>query len=96
VFTDSGAVFTGRLRAAGRVALEVTLHARGVVLSHSRPYPRRALRQGRTLPPDPEQLAGAPATGQDHRAQLQAHLDVFRGYYITVRGPSYFDVITRS
>jgi transposase len=38
VLTDNGAVFTGRSRGHGRVALEVTLHARGVVISHSRPY----------------------------------------------------------
>jgi hypothetical protein len=38
VLTDNGAVFTGRYRGHGRVALEVTLHARGVVVSHSRPY----------------------------------------------------------
>jgi transposase InsO family protein len=38
VLTDNGAVFTGRFRGGGRVMLEVTLHARGVLLSHSRPY----------------------------------------------------------
>jgi transposase InsO family protein len=36
VLTDNGAVFTGRYRGGGRVALEVTLHANGVLLSHSR------------------------------------------------------------
>ncbi len=38
VLTDNGAVFTGRYRGHGRVILEVTRHARGVLLSHSRPY----------------------------------------------------------
>jgi transposase InsO family protein len=38
VLSDNGAVFTGRYRGGGRVALEVTLHARGVVCSHCRPY----------------------------------------------------------
>src|SRR3954462_15669810 len=38
VLSDNGAVFTGRFRGGGRVALEVTLHARGVVCSHCRPY----------------------------------------------------------
>ena len=38
MLTDNGAVFTGRYRGPGRVALEITLHTRGVVLSHSRPY----------------------------------------------------------
>jgi hypothetical protein len=37
LLTDNGAVFTGRYRGGGRVALGITLHARGVVLSHSRP-----------------------------------------------------------
>jgi transposase InsO family protein len=36
--TDNGAVFTGRDRGHGQVALEATLRARGVILSHSRPY----------------------------------------------------------
>jgi transposase InsO family protein len=38
VLTDNGAVFTGRYRGHGRGALEITLHHRGVVFSHSRPY----------------------------------------------------------
>ena len=38
VLTDNGAVFSGRFRGGGRVMLEVTMHARCVVLSHSRPY----------------------------------------------------------
>jgi transposase InsO family protein len=38
LLTDNGAVFTGRFRGGGRVVLEVTLHARGVVLAHSRSY----------------------------------------------------------
>ncbi|SNS13544.1 Integrase core domain-containing protein [Geodermatophilus pulveris] len=38
MLTDNGAVFTGRWRGHGRVALEVTLHARGVLLAHSRPH----------------------------------------------------------
>jgi hypothetical protein len=37
---DNGAVFTGRFRDGGRVALEVTLHARGVVLGHPGPTTR--------------------------------------------------------
>jgi transposase InsO family protein len=38
MLTDNGAVFTGRYRGMGRVALELTLHQRGVVFTHSRPY----------------------------------------------------------
>jgi transposase InsO family protein len=38
VLTDNGAVFTGRQRGQGRVALEVQLGQRGIRASHSRPY----------------------------------------------------------
>ena len=38
VLTDNGAVFTGRQRGQGRVALEVQLGQRGIRTSHSRPY----------------------------------------------------------
>ena len=38
VLTDNGAVFTGKQRGQGRVALEVQLGLRGVRISHSRPY----------------------------------------------------------
>jgi hypothetical protein len=41
VLADNGAVFSGRFRGGGRVMLEVTLHSRGVVLSHCRPYHRQ-------------------------------------------------------
>jgi transposase InsO family protein len=38
LLSDNGAVFTGRSRGHGRVALEVTLHLRGISFRHSRPY----------------------------------------------------------
>lgn len=38
VLSDNGAVFTGRYRHAGRVALELTLNRRGIAFRHSRPY----------------------------------------------------------
>ncbi len=38
LLSDNGAVFTGRYRGTGRVALEVTLHTRGISFRHSRPY----------------------------------------------------------
>ena len=38
VLSDNGAVHTGRFRRGGRVALEVTLHERGVLFTHSRAY----------------------------------------------------------
>jgi hypothetical protein len=52
VLSDNGAVFTGRSRGQGRVALEVTLARRGIRLRHSRPYhPRPAARwSGSTRP----------------------------------------------
>ena len=38
VLTDNGAVFTGKPRGGGRVALEIELDLLGVRLHHSRPY----------------------------------------------------------
>src|ERR1700744_2865532 len=38
LLSDNGAVFTGRYRGAGRVALEVTLHSCGIRFQHCRPY----------------------------------------------------------
>lgn len=51
MLSDNGAVFTGRSRRSGRVALEVTLNARGISFRHARPYHPPNLRQGRTVPP---------------------------------------------
>jgi hypothetical protein len=63
LLTDNGAVFTGRSRGHGRVALEVTLHARGDQLPALPALPPADLRQGRALPPDPEKVARPTATG---------------------------------
>ena len=84
VLTDNGAVFTGRYRGRGRVALEVTLHARGVLLTHSRPYhPQTCGKVERFHQTEKKWLAHQPpATSID---QLQAQLDAFRGYYNTAR-----------
>jgi hypothetical protein len=38
LLSDNGAVFTGRYRGTGRVALEVTLHSYGISFQHCRPY----------------------------------------------------------
>ena len=38
LLSDNGAVFTGRYRGTGRVALEVTLHSCGIRFQHGRPY----------------------------------------------------------
>ena len=84
MLTDNGAVFTGRYRGHGRVALEVTLHARGVVLSHSRPYhPQTCGKVERFHQTVKKWLATQPRAAGT--AQLQTQLDAFRGYYNTIR-----------
>jgi transposase InsO family protein len=84
VLSDNGAVYTGRYRGVGRVALEVTLNARGIVFAHSRPYhpqtcgkvERFHQTQKRWLSTRrrPRSLAG-----------LQRQLDQFRRYYNHLR-----------
>jgi transposase InsO family protein len=84
VLTDNGAVFTGRYRGGGRVALEVTLHARGVLYSHGRPYhPQTTGKVERFHQTEKKWLATQPTAAT--LADLQAQLDAFRGYYNTVR-----------
>jgi transposase InsO family protein len=84
VLTDNGAVFTGRYRGHGRVALEVTLHARGVVFAHSRPYhPQTCGKVERFHQTQKEWLATQPRAAT--LAELQAQLDAFRGYYNDIR-----------
>jgi transposase InsO family protein len=80
VLSDNGAVFTGRYRGGGRVALEVTLHARGVVCSHCRPYhPQTCGKVERFHQTLKKWLARQPpATSPD---ELQAQLGAFRAYY---------------
>jgi Integrase core domain len=84
VLTDNGAVFTGRYRGQGRVALEITLHARGVLFSHSRPYhPQTCGKVERFHQTQANWLAAQP------RAltvpALQDQLDRFRGYSNDIR-----------
>jgi hypothetical protein len=84
VLTDNGAVFTGRFRGGGRVALEVTLHARGVVLSHSRPYhPQTCGKVERFHQTQKKWLASQPTVAT--LTGLQQQLDAFRDYYNHVR-----------
>ena len=84
VLSDNGAVFTGRYRRTGRVALEVTLHARGVVFLHSRPYhPQTCGKVERVHQTVKKHLATQPRART--LAQLQNQLDAFREYYNTVR-----------
>jgi transposase InsO family protein len=84
VLSDNGAVFTGRYRRTGRVALEVTLHSRGVVFLHSRPYhPQTCGKVERVHQTVKKHLATQPPPRT--LAQLQRQLDAFRGYYNTER-----------
>jgi len=82
VLSDNGAVFTGRYRRHGRVMLELTLHARGVRFSHSRPYhPQTCGKVERFHQTLKKWLATQPRAAGI--AQLQTQLDAFRGYYKT-------------
>src|SRR6201998_2013521 len=84
LLSDNGAVFTGRYRGTGRVALEVTLHARGISFRHCRPYHPQTCgkveRFHQTLKKWLTHQSPAPTV-----AHLQAQLDAFRAYYNTVR-----------
>jgi transposase InsO family protein len=84
LLSDNWAVFTGRYRGTGRVALEVTLHSRGISFRHSRPYHPQTCgkveRFHQTLKKWLTQQTPAQTIGQ-----LQAQLDHFRSYYNTVR-----------
>jgi transposase InsO family protein len=84
VLTDNGAVFTGRYRGHGRVALEVTLHASGVIFSHSRPYhPQTCGKVERFHQTQKKWLANQPAAATI--TELQRQLDTFRDYYNDIR-----------
>jgi transposase InsO family protein len=84
VLTDNGAVFTGRYRRQGRVALEVTLHARGIQLCHSRPYhPQTCGKVERFHQTLKKWLTRQPPAAT--LRQLQAQLDIFRHYYNNTR-----------
>lgn len=84
LLSDNGAVFTGAPRRGGRVALELTCHARGIRFTHSRPYHPQTCgkveRFHQTLKKWLDRQL-QPATV----SQLQALLDQFRDYYNTVR-----------
>jgi transposase InsO family protein len=84
VLTDNGAVYTGKPRRGGRVALEIELDLLGVRLHHSRPYHpqtqgkverfHQTMKKWLTAQPPAPTIAG-----------LQRQLDRFLGYYNTVR-----------
>jgi len=84
VLSDNGAVYTGRYRHAGRVALELTLNGRGIAFRHSRPYhPQTCGKVERFHKTLKRWLASQP---HPHSLQdLQRQLDEFRQYYNAVR-----------
>ena len=84
LLSDNGAVFTGRSRGHGRVALEVTLHLRGIGFRHSRPYhPQTCGKVERFHQTLKKWLARQPRART--LRQLQAQLDRFRRYYNDLR-----------
>jgi transposase InsO family protein len=84
VLTDNGAVFTGKQRGEGRVALEVQLGLRGIKVSHSRPYhPQTCGKVERFHQTEKKWLTAQPRAATV--AGLQHQLDRFTRYYNTVR-----------
>jgi transposase InsO family protein len=84
VLTDNGAVFTGKPRRGGRVALEIELDLLGVRFHHSRPYhPQTCGKVERFHQTQKKWLAAQrPATTL---SELQHQLDRFRAYYNHLR-----------
>ena len=84
VLTDNGAIFTGKPRRGGRIALEIELDLLGVRLHHCRPYhPQTCGKVERFHQTQKKWLAAQPAPATI--ADLQRQLDRFRRYYNTVR-----------
>ena len=84
VLTDNGAIFTGKPRGGGRVALEIELDLLGVRFHHSRPYhPQTCGKVERFHQTQKKWLAAQPPPAT--LADLQRQLDWFRRYYNTVR-----------
>jgi transposase InsO family protein len=84
VLTDNGAVFTGKQRGGGRVALEVELGRLGVRFDHSRPYhPQTCGKVERFQQTQKKWLAAQPPARSV--AGLAHQLGRFRRYYNNVR-----------
>ena len=84
MLTDNGAVFTGKHRGEGRVALEMQLGLRGIRLHHSRPYhPQTCGKVERFHQTQKKWLAAQPRPATI--GGLQRQLDRFAAYYNTVR-----------
>ena len=80
VLSDNGAVYTGRYRGRGIVALETTLHRRGVVFTHSRPYHPQTCGKAERFHQTEKRWLGTQPPAATIPA-LQRQLDTFRGYY---------------
>ena len=84
VLTDNGAIFTGKPRHGGRVALEIELDLLGVGFDHSRPYhPQTCGKVERFHQTQKKWLAAQPPAAT--LPELQRQLDRFRRYYNTIR-----------
>jgi len=80
LLTDNGAVFTGRYRGGGRVALEHTLAHYGIQAVHSRPYhPQTCGKVERFHQTVKKWLANQPPATTI--TELQHQLDTFTNYY---------------
>lgn len=84
VLTDNAAVFTGKPRRGGQVALETELVMLRIRFDHSRPYhPQTCGKVERFHQTQKKWLAAQPRARTV--AELQRQLDRFRRYYNTVR-----------
>ena len=84
VLSDNGAVYTGRYRHTARVALELTLNARGIVFSHSRPYHPQTCGKVERFHQSLKRWLSHQRPASSVRG-LQAQLEEFRRYYNEVR-----------
>jgi transposase InsO family protein len=85
MLTDNGAVFTGRFRGRGWVALERECVALGIALGHSRPYHPQTCGKVERVHQTIKNWLAAQNPQPSTIAELQAMLDTFRDYYNTQR-----------